>query len=280
MKYLAKMFFQETPFFYTFVKNSKSKRQLHNHDFYEIFLTLTDDFVHIVNDVEYILPQGTLVFIRPWDNHSNHNPDTAHAYIQIGYTEAVAAPLFTYLETAFNLEKLRSSQTPPSFTLSSQDFNTLLRSLKKIETLDINNKSELNKYYINLLYHIFAEYFSKYAQSETKDFDIPKWLIKVCKQAQTDKLFIDGIDAIVEASGKSYQHFARSLKQYYDKSPSEFVMDLRLSYAYNLITTTNFSITDICYLVGFNNPSYFYKNFIKEYEKTPTQIRKDTLVLM
>ncbi len=275
MKYLAEKHFQDIPFFYTFIKNSKYEKAIHTHDFYEIFLTLSDNFQHTVNGTDYFLPQGSLVFIRPWDSHSNQNPDRPHAYVQIGYTEDIASSLFNYLGEEFDIEEFKTSKYPPCFILSSQDCSSLLRSLKKIESMDINDKSELKKYYKNLLFNIFTNYFSKYMQSESNDLNVPKWLTKMCKQAQAEKLFIEGIDAIVEASGKSYKHVARSLKRYYNKTPSAFVMDLRLSYAYNLISTTNFSITDISYLIGFNNPSYFYKNFVKKYQKTPTQIRKD-----
>ncbi|MBR5155509.1 MAG: helix-turn-helix domain-containing protein [Clostridia bacterium] len=280
MKFLEKHYFHEIPFFYTFIKDGKAKRVIHTHDFYEIFLTLSDNFLHTVNGIDYRLPQGSLVFIRPWDNHANQNPNEPHSYVQIGYTQDIADSLFGYLGADYNIEKLKASENPPCLLLSSQDCSSLFRSLKRIESLDMNNKVVLSKYYKNLLFHIFADYFSKYITSDNKVSSAPKWLSDTCKQAQADKLFIEGIDSIVAASGKSYKHFARSLKHYYDKTPSEFVMDLRLAYALNLITTTNFSITDISYLSGFNNPSYFYKNFIKKYEKTPTQIRKDTPVSM
>ncbi len=50
MKYTESYFFDEIPFFYTFIKDSISDKRIHNHEFYEIFLTLSDNMVHLVAD--------------------------------------------------------------------------------------------------------------------------------------------------------------------------------------------------------------------------------------
>lgn len=278
VKYLERKFFPDLPFFYTFIKDAHDNMALHTHEFYEIFLTLSDNFVHILEDGPCYLPQGSLVFVRPDDNHANQTIKQTQSYLQLGYTQKIADTLFDYLGEDYDLSLLFDSKHPPYFVLSSNDLNTLLRSFKKIESIDISDKIALSKYYKNLLFHLFTDYFCKYAASNAQETDAPLWLTKTLKQTQNDKLFIDGIDAMINASGKSYQHFARALKQFYGKTPSEYILNLRLSYAFNLITTTNFSITDISYLSGFNNSSYFYKSFTKKYEKTPLQIRKDAPV--
>ena len=278
IKYMENKFFPDLPFFYTFIKDSHDNMVIHCHEFYEIFLTLSDNFVHIFEDCEECLPQGTLVFVRPDDNHANQTIRQFQSYLQLGYTQSIADTLFNYLGADYDISMLFDSKRPPKFTLSSNDFNALLRSFKKIESIDISDKITLSKYYKNLLFHIFTNYFCKYASSPTQETDAPSWLTNALKRTRQDKLFIDGIDAMINASGKSYQHFARALKQFYGKTPSEYILNLRLSYAFNLITTTNFSITDISYLSGFNNSSYFYKSFTKKYEKTPLQIRKDAPV--
>lgn len=278
IKYLENKFFPDLPFFYTFIKDSHDDMAIHCHEFYEIFLTLSDNFLHIFEDDEQILPQGALVFVRPEDNHANQTLKQTQSYLQLGYTKKIAENLFSYLGDDYDLSQLFESKQPPCFILSTNDFNTLLRSFKKIESIDISDTVTLSKYYKNLLFHLYTDYFCKYASSNNQENNAPSWLVKALKITQQDKLFVEGIDAMVAASGKSYQHFARELKAYYDKTPSEYILNLRLSYALNLITTTNFSITDISYLSGFNNPSYFYKSFMKKYEKKPLQFRKDAPV--
>lgn len=251
------------------------EKTLHKHEFYEIFLTLTDNMSHAIGDVDYRLPQGSLVFVRPWDIHSNHNPLEPHSYIQIGFTQKIAQDLFGYLGDDYNIELMGKEYPMPTIHLSSKDCSNLFHSLKKIETLNPDDKPTMCRYYKELLLKIFIDYFAKYTNPSSES-DVPKWLNDAMVYIQDQKLFVDGIEKCVAASGKSYKQFARCLKRYFGKTPSKYISDLRLGYAYNLLTTTNLSVTEIFYLCGFNSPSYFYKNFFDKYKKTPLEIRQES----
>ena len=79
---------------------------------------------------------------------------------------------------------------------------------------------------------------------------------------------------MIMLSQKSREHLARSLKQYFDVTPSEYINELRLNYASNLLIHTNTPVLKICYDSGFQSPSYFYKVFNKKYEMSPNEFRK------
>ncbi len=78
---------------------------------------------------------------------------------------------------------------------------------------------------------------------------------------------------MVELSGKSREHLARSLKKYYGQSTTEFINDLRLNYAANMLLGSTMPIVDLCYECGFQNISWFYIVFRKKYGVTPRQYR-------
>ena len=277
MKYQASKLFGGRKFYYSYFNNSAGPGEVHSHDFYEIFLTTKGDFLHIINGVEYTLSQGSLVLIRPYDIHSNRFLNKPQSCVQVCFTANTADALFSYLDNDFLMQNLIQSELPPTIELSAHDFKILLQAFRKSETIDYNNQTELNKYYKKLLFTIFTSYFCKYLSMV--DNNIPSWLVKVLNVTQENLLYIDGVDKIVEASGKSYKTISRNLKRYYGKTPSEYVLDLRLTYAYNLILTTNLSITDICYDCGFNNTSYFFKSFKKKYSETPNEVRSTSKVL-
>ena len=260
---MSEKLFSGKSFYYSYFNNSAGNGEIHDHNFYEFFLTTKDDFLHIIDDDEFILSKGTLVFMRPGDIHQNRFFNRPQSCVQICFTENIAKSLFSYLDNDFLISSILESKLPPSVRLSDYDFKKLLNAFRKSETIDYTNQPELNKYYKQLLFTIFTSYFCPYI-SKPDNADIPSWLTKTLNKAQEKLLYIDGVERLVEASGKSYKTLARSLKKYYDKTPSEFVLDLRLTYAYNLIVTTNISITDICYECGFNNTSYFYKSFKKK----------------
>ena len=79
---------------------------------------------------------------------------------------------------------------------------------------------------------------------------------------------------MLEISGKSREHLSTSLKKYYSVSPVEYISELRLNYAVNLMTSSNLNITDICYESGFSNLSWFYQVFENKYQKTPAAYKK------
>ena len=86
--------------------------------------------------------------------------------------------------------------------------------------------------------------------------------------------FIAGTERMYEIAGKSREHLCRSLKTYYNITPSELISDLRLEYSVNLLLTSNLSVADICYECGFGNMSWFYRCFSEKYGTTPVKYRK------
>ena len=65
----------------------------------------------------------------------------------------------------------------------------------------------------------------------------------------------------------------RKLKAITDKSTAVFIRSVRLQKAKELIITTDKTISEIVYEVGFNNPSWFSKVFKDEFGSTPSQIK-------
>ena len=55
--------------------------------------------------------------------------------------------------------------------------------------------------------------------------------------------------------------------------PIEYVNQYRLTQAAQLLRTTAQSVSDICYLTGFNSSSYFTKKFKDYYKMTPKEYR-------
>ena len=72
-------------------------------------------------------------------------------------------------------------------------------------------------------------------------------------------------NAMVRLSGKSYEHLSRSMKKYKNMTLSDFINNIRLNHAANLLKYTNLSITDIAIECGYNNISYFPVCFKKKY---------------
>ena len=66
----------------------------------------------------------------------------------------------------------------------------------------------------------------------------------------------------------------RKVKSYTGSTPVELVRTARLNQGYQLLLTTDKSVSEVAYQVGFSAPSYFTKCFKEEYGLLPADLRK------
>lgn len=69
-------------------------------------------------------------------------------------------------------------------------------------------------------------------------------------------------------------HFIRIFKNETGKTPYEYLMDIKLEKACNLLRKSNLSITEICFLCGFNSPNHFSTVFKRVLGVSPSQYRR------
>lgn len=83
-----------------------------------------------------------------------------------------------------------------------------------------------------------------------------------------------GLEDIAEAGQVSKSTCIRLFHKYTGKSPIDFLNNYRLQMSAEKLVTTSEQITEIAYACGFGQPSYFNRLFLKEYNMTPNQYRK------
>ena len=64
----------------------------------------------------------------------------------------------------------------------------------------------------------------------------------------------------------------RKMKAYTETAPSDLIRLHRIKVAHDLLSTTNLSIADIAFQVGFREASYFSKVFKEAYGYSPSNI--------
>lgn len=73
----------------------------------------------------------------------------------------------------------------------------------------------------------------------------------------------------------SIPHFLSKFKSVTGTTPQNYILNLRITSAKNLLCTTDYKITEISQLVGFTDSMYFCKRFKKITGVAPTDYRKD-----
>ena len=75
----------------------------------------------------------------------------------------------------------------------------------------------------------------------------------------------------------SEDYFRKLFKSAYSISPRKYVNRLKTAYAAELINSGVHTITDACYLAGFENTSYFSREFKKRFGISPLEYKKSTV---
>lgn len=83
------------------------------------------------------------------------------------------------------------------------------------------------------------------------------------------------LEELASTLNMSYSHVYRKFLSLTGKTLVDFVRSFRLKKSVPLIEKHNFTIGEIAFRIGFNDPKYFSKCFKKEYGKTPKQFRLD-----
>jgi len=87
--------------------------------------------------------------------------------------------------------------------------------------------------------------------------------------------FEDSIDIqnISDELPMGYSSFRKKFKEFTGFSPNQYILELRLKRAKNLLLITKLNISEISYQIGFSNIYYFSKMFKKKYGSSPKAFR-------
>ncbi len=74
-----------------------------------------------------------------------------------------------------------------------------------------------------------------------------------------------------------YSYFRKMFKKFTGLSPGQYLLQIRITKARDLLITTEKSVKDIAFETGFNSIYYFSRLFKEKYGKTPTELRMNSL---
>ena len=85
------------------------------------------------------------------------------------------------------------------------------------------------------------------------------------------------VDELVEEMGMGRTVFFNKLKSLTGLSPVEFIREMRIKRAAQLLEERQYNITEVTYMVGMNDSRYFAKCFKNTYGVTPSEYRRAAL---
>lgn len=241
--------------------------QLHSHSFYELFLISRGMATHYINGSTQLLSEGSFVLIRPSDVHkydffSQYDFELINIGFPIELFES-ACNMLGCSDSFFN-----ESFLPPHILLEGYNFTDIKR---KLLHFDLKEEGHLRRRYFTSLLPFFLYRFLAEPDISGKNPMMPLWPSRLIDTMNQPEYFTEGLPCLLRLANMSQEHLTREFRKYLDITPTEFINTKRMNLAIKLLLEADHEIIDICHECGFNNLSYFYRIFHKQYGCAPKE---------
>ena len=252
----------------------------HSHNFIEIMTVISGTITHNIGKKRVILEEGDFLFMNKHVCHSIEKAGERDVGINViisdSFLGAVISSLSATAFSGFVKENSKSGGAPMFLHFKA-------RGVKQIENLTENLLFELDSpspdrtVAARTLSLLLNYLFLKNAELLVGG---PIPVSKEEERRQKILSYVRGSYAsatLFELSEKVYltvPHLSKLVKAYFGKSFKELLVSERLERAATLILESDMQIGSIIRSVGYENESYFHREFKKKYGKTPLEMRK------
>ena len=244
----------------------------HEHTDWEILIVLNDRMIHRINGTETVLSAGTACLLGPNDRHSLLYPKRKKNLFQ-GVTFLAQD---AYMKSLLNLfspvlyDRICSDPQPCIFSLSASFLERLVNGCLEIQGTSNQNTPQTEEQ-CNILFHSLMMQFLSQNQSTTS---MPNELALFIKNLNNPQLSANDIKELQAQLPYSYSNLTRLFKKYTNQTITQYVNNIKLQHARELLATTNMTTLMITNTLGFESVSHFNHLFKKQFNETPTQYRK------
>lgn len=252
--------------------------QFHWHTEIEIHYIVKGHGTFFIEDKEYEVNEGDIVYISPKLIHSGksvNNDMLDFCYIiDSSYMLSLSNENLT---DRFISELLSTRIRKPIIHEYDNGYDNIVGILDNIDSCAERNEIICQLEIKKFLYDFFIElYKNKHlilnsSNNAIKGTPIIKKAIRYIQNNMTSKLNIEEIASHV---GLSPTYFMKLFKQSTKMTCVEYINTLRLDKATTLLLETTESILEIAHNCGYSNLSLFNRDFKKAFEITPSQYRK------
>ena len=258
-------------------KGTSVAGDFHNHEFSEIVVITAGTATHRIGQAGYAVGQGDVLLI---------SPNCTHAYEDTGELELVNI----IYDAQMMIPGLKSCRLPfitKLFPINYPDNGTMIRPVMNLDTeaitvivklaerLDFEARHLIPGRQV-LLLSIFMEiiiYLARYSHPIGEIIKFPDGLkaaISYINQHYAEKFSITNLQKIARMSERN---LFRSFKRAFGVSPNQYLQNIRVQHAYELLLSTNKSIGEIALDCGFCDSNHFGKVFKNIMHDTPGKIR-------
>lgn len=263
--------------FHIFFSDKHSKIEPHTHDFIEIVYVMSGNAVEKVNDGEYDVKRGDLIFINYQSTHT-FVPDKDFSYINICFKPETVDSLitpdnaFALLQlTAFDELRRENDDGMVSFFGNERDeIETLFHSMLLEYRSDQPFRRTVLESYMNIL---LVKILRKTSADTRSGERSGAWqeIADYIDQNLGEELTLS---ALAQKCFYNPSYFSRVFKEHFDMSLTEYINRRRIELAKKFLSNGTMSVEEIAYRVGYSSKSSFYRVFTRLTGTTPAEYKK------
>ena len=174
----------------------------------------------------------------------------------------------------FLLKASISKSQPVHITNSYEELDKLYRKLIEV-CFDKNRFVDLK--IVSIFYDIMAQYLlttNETAQIDYINSPMPKHIDVATSYVKKNFQKDISVEDIANHTGIAREYLSRLFKKHFRVSPTTFLRQYRLKNATTLLLTTDYSISEIAEMSGFQDYNYFSNQFNKLYNISPSKYRE------
>jgi AraC-like DNA-binding protein len=253
-----------------------------------LFFWMTLSYIFLLIVIIFLI---TIIFIS-WRKKDKLNERILHSTRVVYNLREPLALIKSPLEEIIKDENLNEAQKS-KLNVAIWSANSLQNSINLLieeEKTDNFFQSFLNtsaKKQVNSRKDIESEFIIKKYQNSLSD--ISKAELLPYKKALADQLFMEKITTILKTNiespnftidtlcqkiGMSRSSLYNRIKNITGMAPNDFIRQYRLGYAKDLLSSHQYTISEIAYKTGFSDAKYFSAVFKKQYKTTPGAFSK------
>ncbi len=217
-----------------------------------------------INSYRYQILPGTVLFLQPGIWH-RYRPEK-----KTGWNEH-----YIGLQGKFTSDILSDIFVPadkPLLYIGFQD-EIIKQFLEIIDTVH-EEKPGFQQVCSGIAMHLIANILSISKNKEFSNQEIERKIRRACIFLRENLTKTVNVEELADQIHLGYSHFRRLFKKYTGQSPAQYHLNLRLQKACDMLSSTNMSIKQIAFSLGFQSNYYFTRIFTRKMGKTPTEFRK------
>lgn len=232
-------------------------------EFQFIFISKGEGTFSAYHYNEMKVTQGKLLMIFPGQWHS-YQPDIKKGWDE--YYIGFGGPTITDL---LGKTPLIQENQILDIGLNEELESLFIRAIEEAQ----KDKKVTQQYLIGIAMHIIGLVLSANFNKDSHDALEQKIQAAI---STMNKNINNELDILQIASdlNMSYSYFRKEFKKHTGTSPNQYFQDLKIKSAKNLLFSTNLSVKEICFQLGYSSPEYFTNLFKKHVGKTPIEYRE------